>query len=58
MDSPLETLFLCFWALMIFGSILWYGFLLFYVGYHGAKDILGMSQRISGRGEEETPRSR
>ena len=53
MDTMLGKLFLGFWTVMIFASILWYGFLLFYVGYLGAKDIIAMAGRFSGRGEEE-----
>jgi len=32
-------LFLIFWTVMIFASIAWYGFLLFYVGFKGGREI-------------------
>jgi len=53
MDALLEKLFLGFWTVAIFASILWYAFLLFYVGYLGAKDIIGMAGRFTSRAEEE-----
>lgn len=57
METLLGKLFIAFWTLMILGSIFWYGFLLFYVGYLGAKDILAMARRFSSREDEETPES-
>ncbi len=32
--------FIVFWAVMIFGSIAWYGFLVFYVGFSAGREIL------------------
>jgi hypothetical protein len=40
-------LFLIFWAVMIFSSIIWYGFLVFYVGAKGAKEIKSMTEALS-----------
>ena len=37
-------LFVAFWTLMIFLSIAWYGFLLFYVGIKGGKEIGTMTK--------------
>ena len=54
MKDLIEQIFIGFWTLMIFASILWYAFLLFYVGYKGATDIFRMARRFSGRPEEET----
>jgi hypothetical protein len=34
--------FVIFWAALILGSIAWYGFLVFYVGYKAGRDILVM----------------
>jgi len=31
--------FLLFWTVMIFASIFWYGFLLFYIGFKGGREI-------------------
>jgi hypothetical protein len=38
----METLFIIFWAVMILGSITWYGFLIFYVGFKAGRDIRTM----------------
>jgi len=35
----MDHLFLLFWTLMIFASIFWYGFLLFYIGAKGGREI-------------------
>lgn len=42
-------LFLVFWAIMIFGSIFWYGFLVFYVGAKGQKEIKAMTKTLTQR---------
>ncbi len=39
-------LFLVFWTLMIFLSIAWYGFLLFYVGFKGGKEIATLTKTL------------
>ena len=46
--------FLIFWTVMIFASIGWYGFLLFYVGFKGGRELREMTQMLSRRGEKET----
>ena len=38
-------LFLIFWTLMIFSSLAWYGFLLFYVGAKGGREIRELIRR-------------
>ncbi len=42
-------LFLVFWAIMIFSSIFWYGFLVFYVGVKGQKEIRAMTRALTQR---------
>ena len=42
-------LFLVFWAIMIFSSIFWYGFLVFYVGVKGQKEIRAMTKALTQR---------
>ncbi len=42
-------LFIIFWGILIFTSIAWYGFLLFYIGYKGGKDIQEMARELSKR---------
>ena len=43
-------LFLLFWTAMIFASIVWYGFLLFYVGFKGGREIRVMTKTLDERG--------
>lgn len=42
-------LFLIFWTLMIFLSIAWYGFLLFYVGFKGGREILELTRTLDSQ---------
>lgn len=53
MDNLWEKLFAGFWTLMIFASILWYAFLLFYVGYKGGVEIFSMARRLNQRHQQE-----
>jgi hypothetical protein len=56
----MSHLFLIFWTVMIFASIAWYGFLLFYIGFKGGREIKEMTKTLSkensarraGRGTE------
>ncbi|MEY2429146.1 MAG: hypothetical protein QOJ40_2031 [Verrucomicrobiota bacterium] len=43
--------FVLFWTLMIFASILWYGFLLFYVGFKGGREIKALTKTLDERNE-------
>ena len=45
-------LLIVFWTLMIFLSIAWYAFLLFYVGYKGAREIRQMTKDLTARHDE------
>ena len=45
--ESLENLGKIFWAVMIFASIAWYFFLLFYVGFKGGWEILRMGRRLN-----------
>lgn len=42
----MKTFFLLFWTLMIFASIFWYGFLLFYVGFKGGRELKEMTVQL------------
>ena len=42
-----------FWSVMIFASIAWYGFLVFYVGYKGGRELRAMTKAFKQRGESE-----
>ena len=50
--------FVLFWSLMIFASIAWYGFLLFYIGFKGGRELRAMTKEFSQRddkaGDSET----
>jgi len=43
----MNNLFLWFWAVMIFASIAWYGFLVFYIGAKGGKEIRTMTNNLA-----------
>ncbi len=45
--------FVWFWTLMIFASIAWYGFLLFYIGFKGGRELRHMAKEFSQRPEAE-----
>ena len=46
-----------FWAVMIFGSIFWYGFLVFYIGYFAGREILQMTKRGNPIEKDKPPSS-
>ena len=52
----MSTVFLVFWSVMIFASIAWYGFLIFYVGFKGGREIKAMTRAFEQRDEEEKKR--
>ncbi len=41
-----------FWTVMIFASIAWYGFLIFYVGYKGGREIKAMARAFGQRDDK------
>lgn len=42
-----------FWTVMVFASIAWYSFLLFYVGGKGGFEIVALAKTLSKRKSEE-----
>ena len=50
----MSTVFIVFWTAMIFASIAWYGFLIFYVGYKGGREIRVMTRAFKQRDDDET----
>ena len=46
-------LFVVFLTVMIFGSIAWYGFLLFYVGIRGGREIIALTGTLEERARED-----
>ena len=50
-------LFALFWTVMIFTSISWYGFLVFYVGFKGGREIGTLTRTLAERNQPE-PKSR
>jgi hypothetical protein len=49
----MTTFFIVFWSVMIFSSIAWYGFLIFYVGYKGGREIRSMTREFVRRDEDK-----
>jgi hypothetical protein len=45
----INSLSISFWTLMIFLSIAWYGFLLFYIGFKGGREIGQMIRKFKSR---------
>ena len=42
----MNSLFVAFWAVLIFSSIAWYGFLVFYVGWKAGREIRVMTKTL------------
>ena len=49
----MSQLFILFWTVMIFTSIAWYGFLIFYVGIKGGWEIKAMTKELGSRPDAE-----
>ncbi len=47
----MSTVFVVFWTVMVFASIAWYGFLIFYIGWKGGREIKAMTQAFDRRDE-------
>ena len=47
--------FVIFWSVLIFASIAWYGFLLFYIGYKGGHEIKAMTKALEQKGKDIKP---
>jgi hypothetical protein len=43
----MNSFFIIVWAALIFASIAWYGFLVFYVGLKAGKEIREMTDTLS-----------
>ena len=48
----MSLLFVLFWTVMIFLSVGWYAFLLFYVGAKGGKEIRELTRELDHKGNE------
>lgn len=42
-----------FWTILVFASIAWYGFLVFYIGIKGGMEIRKMTRTLGKRHEDE-----
>ena len=49
----MNPLLVIFWAVLIFTSILWYGFLVFYIGWKAGREIKVMTETL-GAARDET----
>ncbi len=47
----MNSLFLYFWAVLIAGSIFWYGFLVLYIGLKAGREILELMRTLADRKE-------
>ena len=45
----MTQLWIAFWTVIIFGSIAWYGFLLFYIGIKAWKEIVQLARTLEAR---------
>jgi hypothetical protein len=52
----MNTLLIWFWAVLIFASIFWYGFLVFYVGIKAGREIVDMTRRLGANVSKEPKR--
>ena len=48
----MSDVFVLFWTVMIFVSIGWYGFLIFYVGFKGGREIRSLTRTLDQRNSE------
>lgn len=49
------TPFILFWTALIFASIAWYGFLVFYVGAKAGREIRAMTKTLGPARERDRP---
>lgn len=49
----MSQVFIIFWTVMIFTSMAWYGFLIFYVGFKGGREIKAMTKELGSRPDEK-----
>lgn len=47
----MTSLFVLFWTFIVFSSIAWYGFLLFYVGFKGGRELIALTRQLGKRKE-------
>jgi hypothetical protein len=52
----MSDFFAIFWTVMIFTSVAWYGFLIFYVGIKGGKEIRDLTRTLDDRNAPQTER--
>ena len=45
----MNTFFITFWAALLFASIVWYGFLVFYVGIKAGREIRELTRSLAKR---------
>jgi hypothetical protein len=48
----MNPLLVTFWAILIFASILWYGFLVFHVGWKAGREIKVMTETLGADRDE------
>ncbi len=48
----MNSLLVAFWAVLILASILWYGFLVFYIGWKAGREIKVMTETLEAVRDE------
>jgi hypothetical protein len=49
----MNDIWIWFWTVMIFTSIAWYGFLVFYIGFKGGRELKIMTKELGSRPDVE-----
>ena len=49
----MDSFWLWFWTIMIFSSIVWYGFLVFFIGAKGGKELKTMIKGFEERDKSD-----
>jgi hypothetical protein len=49
----MNDVFIWFWTILIFSSIAWYGFLVFYIGAKGGSELKTMTKTFEDRPEDK-----
>jgi hypothetical protein len=52
----MNEIFIWFWTILIFASIVWYGFLVFYIGAKGGSELKAMIKTLDERPRDDKER--
>lgn len=54
----MNTVLIVFWTVLLFASIAWYGFLVFYVGWKAGREIGELTRSLSTAAPDRPPAPR